>query len=303
MHFATKLVIGGMLLIGAKLVPAAAETQTAQTESSSPRKASGFDEKEMDRTFLEIVKGGGRVLGSRESRWSKLRGRSLSEDIGFLRPICETGNLCSCCWPHRPGLIGATGCLSLMLEDEALLTQIEERLLGCDPSFHVDLRESPLLLKQLEVLSRNPYLATVKIDSRSVDARLAAAIKKLQVGQEVRHRHCRANAACAMDNWLEVGYSEGKCRIVYVLGPDFYKGRAAEGPKVARVEVDDAESAIPTLKAIQHLEYVELTRQGSPFIGYVQLDQKEIARAERVRRLLKESLPKVEVEQVRFDLR
>jgi len=301
MHFATKLVVGAMLAIGAQPVTAAAETKTTRTESSSPRKAPGFDEKETDRTFFEIVKGGGRVLCSRESRWSKLRGQSLSEDLDSLRTICEAAELYGCYWPHRLGLIDVMACLSPMLEDGALLGQIEENLLGCDPSICVILRESPLLLKQLEVLSRNPYLDTVTIDSRSVDARLAAAIKKLQVGHDARHSHWRANT-WAIDNWLEVGYSEGKCRIVYVLDLDFYEGRVSEGAKVARVEVDDAESAIPTLKAIRHLVSVELTKQGFPFIGYAQLDQKETARAVRVRRLLKESLPKVEVEQVRYDL-
>ena len=285
MHFAAKLVVAVMLLIGGKLVTVVSETKTTRTESSSPRKAPAYDEKEMDRTVFEIVKYGGRVLCCRESRWSKLRGHSFSEDLDFLRPICEATYLYGCYWPHCFGLIDVMGCLSLVLEDRALLTQIEENLLGCDPSFDVLLRESRLLLGQLEVLSQNPYLGTVTIDSRSVDARLAAAIKKLRVGHK-----------------LEVGYSEGKCRIMYVLDSDFCEGRVAEGAKVARVEVDDAESAIPTLKAIRHLVYVELTRQGSPFIGYVQLDQKEIARAVRVRRLLNESLPKVEVEQVRFDL-
>ena len=103
MHCAAKVVVGVMLLMGAQSVTAAAETKTTRTESSSPHKTPGFDEKEMNRTFIEIIKGGGRVFGSRQSRWSKLRGRSLSEDLDFLRPLCEAAYLYSCCWPHRPG--------------------------------------------------------------------------------------------------------------------------------------------------------------------------------------------------------
>ena len=199
MHFATKLVVGAMLAIGARPVTAAAETKTTRTESSSPRKAPAYDDKEMDRTFAEIVKGGGHVLCGGESRYSKLRGQSLSEDLDFLRPICEAAYLYSCYWPHRFGLIDVMGMLvdQALLEDQALLGQIEgqieENLLGSDPSFEIILRESPMLLKQLEVLSRNPYLGTVRIDARSVDARLAAAIKKLQVGHDARPSHWRAN--------------------------------------------------------------------------------------------------------------
>jgi hypothetical protein len=286
MYLAAKLVIGVMLLGGGQTLAAAAETKTTHTESPSASKTPGFDQKEMNQTFFEIVKGGGRVLCGRESRYSKLRGQSLSDDLDLLRTLSEAVCLYNYYWPHRPGLIDLTACLSPLLEDEALLTQIEENLLGCDQSFNVVLLESPSLLKELETLSRHPYLATVTIDSRSVDVRLAAAIKKLQVGHK-----------------LEVGYSVGKCRITYVLDSDFFEGKAAEGAKVARVEVDDAESAIPALKATRHLVYVELLRQGSPFIAYSQLDQKEIARAVRVRTLLIESLPKVEVEQVRFNLK
>jgi hypothetical protein len=285
MRLAPKLVVGVMLLIAGLSVKAAAEIKTTRSESPSPRKTPAYDEKEMDRTFSEIVRGGGRVLGGRESRWSKLRGHSLSEDLDPLRTICEAVYVYNCYWPHFPGRIDLMACLLPVLEDWALLTQIEESLLGCDPSVYANLRESPMLLKELEVLSRNPFLGTVTIDTRSVDARLAAAIKKLHVGHT-----------------LEVGYSEGKCRILYMLDSNFYEGKAAEGAKVARVEVDDAESAIPTLKATPHLVYVELMRQGYPFVGYAQLDPKEVARAVRVRKLLKKSLPKAQVEQVTFDL-
>lgn len=284
MHFAAKLfVCVMMLLIGEQSVTAAAETKTTRIESSSSPKAPPYDEKEMERTFTEIVNGGGRIVCSRASRWSKLRGRSLSDDLEIPRVICDAAYIYGCYWPDRSGLIDMMARLSPLLEDGALLEQIEVQLLGCDGSYYVAVRESPLLLKQLEVLSRNPYLTIVKIDARSVNAPLAAAIKKLQVVQ------------------LEVGYAEGKCRVMYVLDSNFFEGRIAQCAKTARVELDDAESAIPTLKATRHLVSVRITKQGTPFIGCAQVDRKETARAVRVRRMLKESLPSVEVEQVTFD--
>ncbi|MHB1033827.1 MAG: hypothetical protein ACYC35_02460 [Pirellulales bacterium] len=183
-----------------------------------------------------LATGAARVSCERASRWAAYRGQTLHEDLAPLRLLSDLATYC----PHQDGVPALLCALAAMLDDPARVERLEEALVGCDPGYCVELRDSPSLLKNVELLSRLPSLSCVTIKTKKVDDRLLQAVKKLPV------QHLELDATTGNEPaWFTVRETH-----------DGMTGSTDELVKTVSVPLEQAESAIPLLKALPNLEEV-----------------------------------------------
>ena len=219
--------------------------------------------------------GDARVRCERVSEWQKFSGYRLYETLGPLRDLSDLANLyCTYC-PHRLGLADALSLLAPAIGEPSLVRHLEESLLGYEWGYSVELTDSPSLPSNLALLSRVPELWDLAIESEHYGYPLLHALTKVNVLHELAL--CGENQAVATkDGWL---------RQQWCLHHDVPGRPTLTLDTTAQVYVDDAESALPALKATANLKQVLLTVK----------DEEGAKQMTKAQEILEKALPNVKI--------
>jgi hypothetical protein len=227
-----------------------------------------------------LATGAATVRCEKVSRWKKLRGHGLDEDLGSLGDLCElAGKYYSYC-PHRVGLADALNLLAPVMQDPDCLQYLEECLLGCDWGYSVELTDSPSLVASVKLLAGMPELWDLTITTEHYDYGLLHYLAKVNVLHDLEL--CGENRAVTMQD----GCMRQQWRL-YHNGP----GRATLALEAtAQVFVEEAESALPALKAAENLRQVLIVAE----------DEAGAERLAKTQEILEKALPNANISTFTF---
>jgi hypothetical protein len=245
------------------------------TSPAASRKNAGDDES--DGIFDELLAtGDARVRCERVSRWEKSCGHGLYEDLCPLRDLCDLADLyCTHC-PHRFGLADVLCLLAPMIGDPVRVRHLEESLFGYEWGYSVELADSPSLPSQVALLSRVPELWDLVVQSERYGYPLLHALTKVNVRHDLEL--CGENqAGVTKDGWL---------RQQWCLHHDAPGHATLTLDAAARLSVEDAESALPALKATPNLKQVFVVAE----------DEEGAKRLARTQEILEKALPNMNID-------
>ncbi len=221
-----------------------------------------------------------RVRCERVSRWEKFFGHTLDEDLGPLQDLCDLARLyCACC-PHRVGLADALGLLATAMDDPARVRRLDESLIGYDWEYSVELVDCRLLPSYVALLGRVPELWDLVVRSDHYDYQLLHALTKVNVRNNLE-LDGKSGTVAARDGWLEQKWS---------LHHDAPGRASLTLDATAELFVEDAESALPALKATTNLKEVFLIAE----------DEAGAKRMAGTRAALEKALPNVQIDTFSF---
>jgi hypothetical protein len=116
----------------------------------------------------------------RISRWERLRGHRLYDDLEPVQNICHAAESLSHC-PHSFGILDVLTMLVPAVHDPIQIRAVEEAVFGCVPAYSISLRASPSLSEHLKLLRRLPCLWDVSIEVEHVDEQLTEMAAQLKV--------------------------------------------------------------------------------------------------------------------------
>ena len=203
--------------------------------------------------------GAARVSCERVSRWRKLRGRALYDDLGPLRQFGDLAELYFTYCPHRFGSVDALSLLASTIRHPARVQRLEEVLLGYDLGYSVELWDSPSLVQNVELLGRLPELWSLVVVTNRLDYRLAHALTKVNVLSHLEVCHTAGQDPGADPYALppKPGIDgEREAAATEPSGPQLQWNVVHEPPGHAALvaqagfDVDEAEAAIASLSAL-----------------------------------------------------
>ena len=187
-----------------------------------------------------LMSGSAKIRCQRVSRWEKCRGRTLYDELGPLREVCDYADLCCRLCPHRFGWADAMQFLAPAISDPAQVQRLEEMLLGYDWGYSVELAESASLLSNVHYLGRLPEVWNLTVNTKHCTYGLMHALTQVNVLRYLKLNEQQENREASKEDWLREQWQLHHDRPGYAT---------LTLEAVATLYVDDAESAIPALKA------------------------------------------------------
>jgi hypothetical protein len=263
-----------------ELVICAGNAMSIPSNWTSPT-ASRENPADVDRTeiFNELLAtGAARVRRERVSHWQKLCGHGLDEALLPLGDLYDLVDLyCTYC-PHRFGLADVFCLLAPMIDDPARVRHLEESLFGYDWGYSVELGDSPSLPSSVALLSRVPELWDLFIAAEQYDYPLLHALTKVNV------RHGLELGGENRDGATK----EGWLRQQWCLHHDAPGYPTLTLDAAAQLFAEEAESAIPALKATANLKQVFILTEGEE-------GTKGLAKTQEI---LEKALPNVKIDTI-----
>ncbi|MGO9112804.1 MAG: hypothetical protein ACLP9L_26525 [Thermoguttaceae bacterium] len=216
------------------------------------------------------------------SRWEKFRDRTLYDELGNLPEVWGCAESCLYL-PHRAGILDVPWLVSITIMDHRdRLEWLEETVLGHDWAYSVELTVGPTLPSAL-LLGGLPEVWNLRVISKDFnDYPLMHFVTKVNVRHKLELVPCgAAEAEIVKADWLQQRW------YLRHDGPGY---ATLELEASAQLYVEEAESAIPALKAAANLKHVLIIA-----VGEANRDH-----TERVQAVLKKALPQADIQTVVF---
>jgi hypothetical protein len=236
------------------------------------------DRAERAKILNEVLNNGAATIRcDKVSRWEESRGRALYDELDPLPVLADCVGFCRCL-PHPAVIIDLAWLAASILDDRPWFERLEEGLLGHDWVYSVELVDSPALAETVHLLSSLSEVWNLRVTSKDLDDYgLLHMLAQVNVRHELDlKRSGPASAGAGKQGWLEQRWRlrhESPGRATLAL------------EAVAQLFVDEAESAIPALKAAANLKSVLITAEYA----------EDRDRAERIKGVMQKALPQATI--------